>query len=79
MDYSNDKHSHGMQIQNDKNADYIHDKIQAIKEYCIATTILEMTRSLKKEDRLTIKMFCDKVLFRAHQQSEQGIPNLSDL
>ncbi len=38
-----------------------------------------MTRTLKKEDRLTIKTFCDKVLFRAHQLNEEDIPDLTDI
>lgn len=38
-----------------------------------------MTRTMEREDRLAIKSFCDKALFRAHQQNEEGLPNLADL
>ena len=78
IDYSQNK-INLMNQGNEKNMDLIEEKMQMIKEYCISTTILEMTRSLKREDRLTIKSFCDKVIFRAHQQNEEGIPNLADL
>lgn len=63
----------------DQNSELINTKIQSIKEFCIAATILEMTRTLKREDRLVLKSFCDKALFRAHQQNEEGLPNLADL
>ena len=38
-----------------------------------------MTRTLGREDRLTIKTFCDKVILKAHQIEEEGIPNLAEL
>jgi hypothetical protein len=39
-----------------------------IKELCIATFILEMTRALKPDEKQAVKSYCDKLLFRAQQQ-----------
>ena len=38
-----------------------------------------MTRTMPREDRLLIKTFCDKILLKAHQNDEEGIPNLAEL
>ena len=39
-----------------------------IKELCIATFLLELTRALKPDEKQAVKSYCDKVLFRAQQQ-----------
>lgn len=67
------------------------DRVQKIKEMCVATTILHITRTLMPEDKQLVKSYCDKVLFRAHQlktmadngahslEDYDGLPNLADL
>lgn len=41
------------------------ERILKIKELCIATFILEMTRTLKVDEKQAVKSYCDKILFRA--------------
>ena len=48
------------------------ERITKIKEICVATFILEMTRSLKPDEKQAVKSYCDKVLFRAQQQKSGG-------
>lgn len=41
------------------------ERILKIKELCIATFILEMSRTLKVDEKQAVKSYCDKILFRA--------------
>lgn len=55
--------------------------IQDIKVLGVATTIMEMTRRLSKEEKRYVKTFCDKLLFNKKLQDtkeQETIPGLTD-
>jgi len=49
-----------------------HKAVDELKIKVIATIIMEITRSLKKEDKRLIKAFCDKLLFHKKQEETKG-------
>ncbi len=77
----------GQNVSMKVNQDF-EDRIMKIKELCIATFLLDMTRSLKYDEKQAVKSYCDKVLFRAHQpkigglqglDDDENLPNLADM
>lgn len=61
------------------------ERITRIKELCIATLLLEMTRSLDREKKGKVRGFCDQTLFQQHHREDKAYiedfdlaPNLLD-
>ena len=54
------------------------DRVQEIKEYCVACMIMEMTRSLTVDDKQMVKSYCDRMLLREHQERQGGVSKGND-
>ena len=62
----------------DQQQDFVEERIQEIKEYCIACMIMEMTRTLSVDDKQMVKSYCDRMLLREHQERQGGVSKGND-
>lgn len=62
----------------DQQVSYVEERVQEIKEYCIACMIMEMTRTLTVDDKQMVKSYCDRMLLREHQERQGGMPKGND-